>query len=287
MTENARHTLPQWLRHNYEEIPEKLALRFKDLGIWKTYTWADYYTHVRNFAHGLASLGFGRGDKVGIIGENQPPWYWGELASQALGGVCVGIFVDAVPSEIKYILEHSDASVVIAHDQEQVDKVLEIRDELPLLKKIIYWDEKGLWFYDDPLLASFAQVEALGHDYEKDHPRHVEEHIARGTGDDCAVICYTSGTTGLPKGANAQPPDPDRNQKGLVRNRPVFRGRQLPFLSLARVGHRAVPGCGGRFFVQIRGSIPPKPRKPSRGTSGKSNRACSFTGPANGKASTP
>ena len=135
MDENKLETLPQLLKSNYEGIPNKIALRFKDFGIWKPYTWADYYDHVKAFALGLVDLGFNSGDKVGIIGENQPPWYWGELAAQALGGVCVGIFVDAIPPEIKYILEHSDAVLVIAHDQEQVDKILEIRNELPLLKK--------------------------------------------------------------------------------------------------------------------------------------------------------
>lgn len=135
MDEIKLETLPQLLRDNYKRVANKIALRSKDFGIWKPYTWADYYNHVKAFALGMTSFGAKRGDKVGIIGENQPPWYWGELAVQAIGGVCVGIFVDAVPPEIKYILEHSDAVFVIAHDQEQVDKILEIRDELPLLKK--------------------------------------------------------------------------------------------------------------------------------------------------------
>lgn len=201
MQEKKSETLPQLLKNTYEDIPDRIALRFKDFGIWKTYTWSEYYRHVRGFALGLATLGFGKGDKIGIIGENQPPWYWGELAAQALGGICVGIFVDAVPKEIRYIVEHSDASVVMAHDQEQVDKILEIRDGLPLLKKIIYWDPKGLWFYDDPMLMSLEKVEELGREFDKAHPGYFEDAVARGKAEDCAVICYTSGTTGLPKGA--------------------------------------------------------------------------------------
>ena len=201
MQETRGETLPQLLKESYDRLPNRIALRFKELGIWKTYTWSDYFRHVRDFALGLASLGFGREDKIGIIGENQPPWYWGELAAQSLGGVCVGMFVDAVSQEIKYILEHSDASVVMAHDQEQVDKILEIRDSLPLLKKIIYWDPKGLWFYEDPVLMSLEKVEELGRQFHKDHPGYFEEQVRQGKAEDCAVICYTSGTTGLPKGA--------------------------------------------------------------------------------------
>jgi long-chain acyl-CoA synthetase len=194
-------TLPKLLAFNYKEVPNKLAMRFKDLGIWKTYTWGDCYDTVKAFSLGMASLGLNRGNRVAIIGENQPEWYFGELGIQALGGICVGIFVDAIPSEVKYILQHCDASFVIAHDQEQVDKILQIRGEIPSVKKVIYWDNKGLWFYTDPGLASFDQVKILGREYAGRSPRFFEAEVAEGKGGDCAVISYTSGTTGLPKGA--------------------------------------------------------------------------------------
>ena len=201
VAEKKIQTLPQLLKYDYERSPQKISLRFKDFGIWKTYTWEEYYNHVKAFALGLAALGFKKGDKIGIIGENQPPWYWGELAAQALGGICIGVFVDAVPSEIEYILKHSDVSIAIAHDQEQVDKLLSIRENLPLLKWIVFWDPKGLWFYDYPFLLSFEEVEKKGLEYEKKHPGFFEKSISEGKEEECAVICYTSGTTGLPKGA--------------------------------------------------------------------------------------
>jgi long-chain acyl-CoA synthetase len=255
MDEIKLETLPQLLKDNYKRAPNEIALRFKDFGVWKPYTWADYYDHVKAFALGLTSFGAKSGDKVGIIGENQPPWYWGELAAQAIGGVCVGIFVDAVPPEIKYILEHSDAAFVIAHDQEQVDKILEIRHELPLLKKIIYWNPKGLWFYDEPMLISFEQVEERGREFEKTHPDFFEERMARGKGDDCAVICYTSGTTGLPKGAMLSHRTLIEARKAWSEPDPCFEGDDyLSFLSPAWATEQYLGVAGGflsKFVVNF------------------------------------
>jgi len=255
MKQSKLGTLPQLLQYNYERAPNKIALRFKDFGVWKTYTWADYYENVKALALGLLALGAKKGDAAGIIGENQPPWYWGELAMQSLGGICVGIFVDAVPSEIKYILEHSDASFVIAHDQEQVDKVLEIRDELPLLKKIIYWDPKGLWFYDDPMLMSLDQVEELGRNFLKSHPGFFEETVAACNEDDCAVICYTSGTTGLPKGAMLSHKTLIQVRKAWAEPDPCFEGDDyLSFLSPAWATEQYLGVAGGllaRFVVSF------------------------------------
>lgn len=249
-------TLPQLLKRNCEEIPMRIALRFKDFGIWKTYTWADYYEHVKAFAQGLATLGAERGDKVAIIGENQPQWYWGENAIQALGGIAVGLFVDAVPSEIKYILVHSDARFVIAHDQEQVDKILEIKDELPLLKKIIYWDPKGLWFYDDPLLVSFDKVEELGREFEKSNNNFFEEELAKGRKEDCAVICYTSGTTGVPKGAMLSYHTLLGTRKSWITADPSAEGEDyLSFLSPAWATEQYL-GIAGALYSKITINFP-------------------------------
>ncbi|MFC1967027.1 AMP-binding protein [Chloroflexota bacterium] len=173
----------------------------KQFGIWQTYNWADYYQNVRHFALGLISLGIKPGDVVCIIGDNEPEWFWGEFAVQAVGGIATGIFVDSIPSEVKYVAENSDARYAIVNDQEQTDKFLEIKDELPLLEKVIYWDPKGLRNYDDPILTSFRDVIELGKEYDKTHPGLFEESIDKGRGDDTAFIYYTSGTTGLPKGA--------------------------------------------------------------------------------------
>jgi long-chain acyl-CoA synthetase len=195
-------TLPKLLKRNYEKYGDKkIAMREKDYGIWQSFTWKDYYEKVKYFSLGLLSLGFKPGDKICILGDNKPEWIWAEVAAQAARGSAVGIFTDCVPAEVKYYLEDSESVVLVARDQEQTDKGLEVKDELPSLKKIVYWEEKGMWSYDDPILAGFDEVLELGREYEKAHPSLFEENVEKGNADDIAVLCYTSGTTGNPRGA--------------------------------------------------------------------------------------
>ena len=195
-------TLPKLLKSNYEKYGAKgIALRRKEFGLWTEYSWKDYYDKVKYFGLGLLSLGFKKGNKLAIIGDNDPEWYWAEIGALSIGGIAFGIYVDCMPPEIKYYLEHSDATFVVAHDQEQVDKVLLLKEEIPTLRKIIYWEPKGLWNYKDPLLTSFEELEKFGREYEKKHPDLFEETLENGKSDDIAVFCYTSGTSGLPKGA--------------------------------------------------------------------------------------
>ena len=194
-------TIPKLIQHNYEKWGDRPAMCMKKFGVWQRYSWQEYYQKVKHFSLGLISLGLKPGDVVCIIGDNEPEWLWGEFAIQAAGGIVTGIFVDSIPSEVKYIATHSDAKFAIVNDQEQTDKFLQIKDELPLLKKVIYWDPKGLRNYDDPILINFIEVIELGKKYEAAHPGLFEQNVAKGTGEDTAFIYYTSGTTGLPKGA--------------------------------------------------------------------------------------
>jgi long-chain acyl-CoA synthetase len=196
-------TWPKILKYNYEKYGDhRKAMRYKRYGIWQPHTWKDYYLGVKYFALGLLSLGFEPGDKVVIIGDNAPQWYYAELAAQANHGVSVGLYSDLTPREIKYILENSEARFAIIEDQEQVDKFLQIMSELPLLKKIIYWNYKGLAHYDDPILMGYREVLRQGRKYEEEHPGLFERSVDTGHADDVCALVYTSGTTGVaPKGA--------------------------------------------------------------------------------------
>ncbi len=196
-------TWPKILKYNYEKYGDNhRAMRYKHYGIWQPYTWKDYYLNVKYLALGLLSLGFEPGDKLLIIGDNAPQWYNAELAAQANHGASVGVYSDLIPPEIKYIAKNSEARFAIVEDQEQVDKFLEIKDELPLLKKVIYWSYKGLAHYDDPFLMGYRQVLQLGEKYEEEHPGFFEQNVETGKADDVCALVYTSGTTGAaPKGA--------------------------------------------------------------------------------------
>jgi long-chain acyl-CoA synthetase len=196
-------TWPKILKYNYEKYGDNhVAMRYKRLGIWQPYTWKDYYLNVKYLALGLLSLGFEPGDKVLIIGDNAPQWYYAELAAQANHGVSVGVYSDLTPPEIKYFAENSEARFAVVQDQEQVDKFLEIKDELPLLEKVIYWNYKGLAHYDDPILMGYQQVLQLGEKFEEEHPGLFEQNVETGSADDVCALVYTSGTTGaVPKGA--------------------------------------------------------------------------------------
>ncbi|MBI4637189.1 MAG: AMP-binding protein, partial [Candidatus Rokubacteria bacterium] len=194
-------TFPKLVRQNAERVPDEVAIREKDYGIWQSYTWRDYFEQSRLIALGLAALGFARGDKVAIVGDNRPQLYWAVMAAQALGGVPVPLYQDSIEKELAYIVDHAEARFAIVEDQEQVDKLLHVKAQCPRLEHIVYDDPRGMRAYSEPFLMSLAELQELGKKFEIGHPTYFDDEVAKGAADDLSIICYTSGTTGMPKGA--------------------------------------------------------------------------------------
>jgi long-chain acyl-CoA synthetase len=193
-------TLPGLLRRNARERAAQPAIREKDRGVWQTWTWRAYFERVRDFAAGLAAEGFGRGDKLAVIGDNRPRLYAAQLAAQALGGVAVPVYQDSIADELAYVLAHAGIAVVVAEDQEQVDKILSLRARLPDLRRLVYEDPRGMYDYRDPLLVAFSAIEAAGQALLVRDAGLVDREIDQGAASDVALMAYTSGTTGAPKG---------------------------------------------------------------------------------------
>jgi len=193
-------TFPKLLRHNARKWGEdRVAMREKEFGIWQPYTWKDYYEHVKYFSLGLVAMGLKKGDTISIIGDNRPEWLWAELAAQSAGAIGIGIYQDSILKEVSYIINHAASRFVVAEDQEQVDKVLDMGDEIPTVEHIIYTDPRGMRKYDDPRLVYFPEVEERGREFEKKNPGIFDQMVDATDPEACAQICTTSGTTGNPK----------------------------------------------------------------------------------------
>ncbi|HXU91799.1 MAG TPA: AMP-binding protein, partial [Methylomirabilota bacterium] len=230
-------TFPRLVRQNAQDRADRIAIREKDYGIWQSYTWREYFEQGRLIALGLASLGFRRGDKVAIIGDNRPQLYWAVLGTQALGGVPVPLYQDGIEKEIAYILDHAEARFAIVEDQEQVDKLLHVRARCPQLSTIIYDDPRGLRGYSEPSLMSLEELQEAGRKFSIGHPTYFEDELEQGSADDAAIICYTSGTTGSPKGAVLS----HRNLIVTAKNAAEFEGLRddeeiLSYLPMAWIG---------------------------------------------------
>ncbi len=196
----ASDTFPKLLREKALEWGgDQVAIRTKEFGLWQSVSWAGYFEQVKWFALGLKALGLERGDHVCVIGNNEPEWLYAELAVQSLGGVVIGIYQDSTPSEVRYIVEKSDSVFVVAEDQEQIDKLLEIAHEIDRVKKIVYWDPRGMRPYHDTILIDFKSVQKAGQQLEQAQPAYFDDEIDPGTSADLALILATSGTTSFPK----------------------------------------------------------------------------------------
>ncbi|MCV9935588.1 AMP-binding protein [Boseaceae bacterium BT-24-1] len=201
MRELPNLTLPQMLRENARTMPERIALRQKDFGIWLPISWADYDRRARHFGLGLRALGLAMGGHVGILSENRAEWVVAQLGAGMVNAVAIGVYATSPANEVAYVLGHAEVEIVVCEDQEQTDKVLERLAELPRLKRIVVIDPKGLRGYASELVVAFAEVLRLGALHETEHPGLVEACLAAQTTADIGLMVYTSGSTGKPKGA--------------------------------------------------------------------------------------
>lgn len=195
-------TLPTLLAEQVKREPNAVAFRQKHLGIWNEITWQDYLKNVEQLAISLAQqFNFKNGEKLAIIGENRPQWLYAQMATQLLGGVAVGIYQESLPEQIQFYLNDCKARIVIVEDQEQVDKLLEIEDHIPLVEHIIYYNKQGLRYYKHHKLASLDDLLKDGEQLLNEQPKFYEQHTDKLDPHNTAVIAYSAATSGRPKGA--------------------------------------------------------------------------------------
>ncbi|MGC5020237.1 AMP-binding protein [Micromonospora sp. DT47] len=246
-------TFPRLLMAHAARQPHAIALQEKRYGIWQPLTWAQYAQRVRDFAYGLAELGVRRGDVVAVLGDNRPEWLITELAAQCLGAAVVGVYPTSIGEEVSHLLGLGAVRVVVAEDQEQVDKLIRLKDELPELATIVYYDPRGLTSYPEPYLTKFTDVEAAGAEAAKARPDWLDDEIGNGAPDDTAVICTTSGTTARPKGAELSHANLLTMAEHLTAVDPVRTGfRYVSFLPLAWIGEQMLAvACGLRHGMTL------------------------------------
>ena len=193
--------VPQLFKQTADRLQDKVALRHKKYGLWHDTTWAEYYQQARNAAISLQKMGLKKGDFIAIIGDNAPEWVIIDMGAQMIGGVSVGIYSTSSWRQMQYIVNHASAKFIFAENEEQVDKWLQMREECPQVERVIYWDEKGLKELDHPDLLSYEKFMLVGKHPSTEEERQLEATTQSIQPDDLAILVYTSGTTGPPKGA--------------------------------------------------------------------------------------
>jgi long-chain acyl-CoA synthetase len=192
-------TLPKLLVYNAKHYPNEIAQREKEFGIWIAHSWVDCERHISRMAAGFAALGLSPGDAVALIGDNRPEWVWGEVAAHSCRAMSLGIYRDALEEEVRYLIGYAEPKIIIAEDEEQVDKLLALGDAIPSVKHIVYTDPRGMRKYDDSRLMSLDELEGLGEQAIAREPGLFARMVAATSGDEVAVLCTTSGTTANPK----------------------------------------------------------------------------------------
>lgn len=234
-------TLAKLFRQRCLELGEKVAHREKDYGIWLSYTWADYYEHARLIGLGLLSLGLRRGEVVSILSEDNKEWIYTDLGVQCVGGISSGVYTTDSAAQLKYLVNDSDSRFLFVENDEQLDKYLSIRDEVPGLAKVVVLDRDGLHDFSDDRVIFLDDLYALGRAFQKENPSRFDEEIARSQPQDTAILVYTSGTTGPPKGAMISHENIIASVIGSVLTLPVEPSdEQVCFLPLCHILERLI-----------------------------------------------
>ncbi len=256
----AQFTVPQLLKQRADLHPNAVALRLKKFGIWQETTWGTYFERVKYFALGLYALGLRRDDKLAVISDNIPEWLYAELGVQSLGAISVGVYQSSVPSEMAYLLEYTDCKIIVAENQEQVDKLLEIREQIPMVEFVIYHDPRGMRPYQgDPWFLTFEAVLEKGKNLERENKTLFDDLLDMGQPDDVCHFSSTSGTTGKPKAVMLMHKNYIAMAVGLSSIDPLeFGDDYISFLPLAWIGEQMmsvgmalVTGCVVNFPEEI------------------------------------
>ena len=238
-------TLPKLFTQRCKELGERVAHREKDYGIWLSFSWNDFYTHAKLIGLGLIALGLKRGEVVSVLSEDNKEWVYTDLGVQCVGGICSGIYTTDSASQLEYLVNDSETRFLFIENDEQLDKFLETKNKLPNLVKAIVYDRDGLHDFEDEKVIFLDELYALGRKFDKENPSRFEEEIALSEPDDTAILVYTSGTTGMPKGAMIGHGNIMCSLSSGLEGAPVFAtDEQICFLPLCHILERSFSGFG-------------------------------------------